>query len=83
MRVSCTLLGFIFYNPSLFPAVPGAPRHLKVDNVSRNGVSLSWQKPSDDGGNPVQGYILEKKSPDSPRWFYYVLKPFIQIVFFE
>lgn len=52
---------------AVFVAPPSQPRNVKVDRVNRTGVNLSWQKPTEDGGKPIQGYIIEKKSAQSPR----------------
>ncbi|KAF0296563.1 Twitchin [Amphibalanus amphitrite] len=41
---------------------PGAPEGpLEYDDVTANSVALSWKAPSDDGGSPITGYIIEKR----------------------
>ena len=37
------------------PSVPVA------EKVGKNSIDLAWQKPRDDGGSPIKGYIVEKK----------------------
>jgi titin len=27
-----------------------------------------WKKPDNDGGNPISGYIIEAKQPNSSEW---------------
>ncbi len=50
-------------------APPEPPRGLSVSDVSRDGCRLSWHTPASDGGAPISGYIVEKRSAAySPRW---------------
>ena len=39
-----------------------------VDHIDKSGVSISWDAPRNDGGSKIQGYIIEKRTPFSPRW---------------
>ncbi|XP_025833492.1 twitchin isoform X4 [Agrilus planipennis] len=48
------------------PSPPGGP--LKVSDVHANGAKLSWRPPSDDGGNPVEKYVVEKMDEATGRW---------------
>ncbi|XP_059156398.1 twitchin-like isoform X4 [Physella acuta] len=40
---------------------PEAPRDLEISKYDRFSVSLSWKEPVSDGGNPIKGYLIEKK----------------------
>ena len=40
---------------------PGAPGMPEVEEVGSDFVNLSWEKPSDDGGGRITGYIVERK----------------------
>lgn len=43
-------------NRCMFSAVKaGAPGSLKIDDVGPNAMSLSWNKPWNDGGSPIKG----------------------------
>ena len=39
-----------------------------IDHIDKSGVSISWDAPRHDGGSRLQGYIVEKRTPFSPRW---------------
>lgn len=42
----------------------GPPSQPRVDKVAPNSVSLSWDKPSNDGGGKIEGYVVEVKRKD-------------------
>lgn len=48
------------------PAKPEGP--LEVDEVRKDGCQLHWKKPLDDGGEPLEGYLVEKLDPDTGSW---------------
>ncbi len=48
------------------PAEP--PINLRISDITKNSISLAWQKPSYDGGSPITGYIIEKREGVSSRW---------------
>ena len=39
-----------------------------MDEVGGDFVSLTWQKPKDDGGGRIAGYYIEKKDAGSDTW---------------
>nr|XP_040219909.2 twitchin isoform X7 [Anopheles coluzzii] len=41
---------------------------LKVTDVTAEGCKLAWLPPEDDGGEPIQAYIVERMDVDSGRW---------------
>ena len=41
---------------------------VEVFDVSRNALNLRWTAPPDDGGSPIKGYMIEKRTTYSPRW---------------
>lgn len=48
---------------------PGAPEGpLKYSNVNRNGCTVSWKPPKDDGGSEISHYAVEKMDMDTYRW---------------
>ncbi|XP_033628855.1 titin-like, partial [Asterias rubens] len=48
--------------------VPGAPGKPDITGVDRTNITISWSPPESDGGNPVSGYVIEKKETSSTRW---------------
>lgn len=48
------------------PTKPQGP--LKVTDVTKNGAKVKWEKPEDDGGKPITGYVLEKLDKATGRW---------------
>lgn len=48
------------------PAKPEGP--LEVSDVHATGCKLAWRPPKDDGGTPLQNYVVEKKDTQSGRW---------------
>ncbi|KAG8335958.1 myosin light chain kinase activity protein [Homalodisca vitripennis] len=48
---------------------PGKPEGpLEVSDVHKDGCKLKWKKPKDDGGEPIEGYLVEKYDPDTGVW---------------
>uniref|UniRef100_A0A8U8C2E4 Uncharacterized protein n=1 Tax=Geospiza parvula TaxID=87175 RepID=A0A8U8C2E4_GEOPR len=48
--------------------VPDPPRGLKVTDVSRDSVNLTWNEPATDGGSRIINYIVEKRATTAERW---------------
>ncbi|XP_072646799.1 myosin-binding protein C, cardiac-type [Canis lupus baileyi] len=48
--------------------VPDAPAAPKISNVGEDSCTVQWEPPAYDGGQPVLGYILERKKKKSYRW---------------
>lgn len=69
----------------LFLARPSAPKELKVVDVSRSTVQLSWEPPEDDGGSPVIDYIIEKREVSRKTWIKvssFFIIPFVFAILF-
>ncbi|EYC13263.1 hypothetical protein Y032_0044g1070 [Ancylostoma ceylanicum] len=48
--------------------IPGTPEGpLSVKDITKDGCSLRWNPPEDDGGSPITNYIVEKQE-DGGRW---------------
>ena len=48
------------------PASPEGP--LKVSDITNTTAVLSWQPPKDDGGAPIDNYIIEKMDVARGEW---------------
>lgn len=48
--------------------LPGVPENLQAADVNKDAMTVSWDEPEDDGGAPISGYLLEKKSRISRKW---------------
>jgi hypothetical protein len=48
--------------------VPTKPRNLMPDEIRAEHVKLSWLPPEDDGGTPIQSYLVRYMDIDSGEW---------------
>ncbi|XP_013419362.1 twitchin-like [Lingula anatina] len=48
------------------PTAPTGP--LKVSDIQKQSVNLTWQKPSSDGGSPITAYIVEQREAWRTSW---------------
>ncbi|XP_061487873.1 immunoglobulin-like and fibronectin type III domain-containing protein 1 isoform X2 [Rhineura floridana] len=48
------------------PQPPMGP--VEVMDSSRSGITIQWKPPKDDGGKPVQSYIIEKQQVGRTTW---------------
>lgn len=47
---------------------PGSPGRPEVEDVDEDSVTLTWSKPKNDGGDKIQGYVVEMKEAGSSKW---------------
>jgi hypothetical protein len=55
-------------HPLYFADRPDAPQNLKVTEVSRDYVVISWEAPEYDGGADISGYTIEKRDAAKSHW---------------
>ena len=55
---------WFFYIPDP-PDPPGKP---VVEDVDEDSVTLSWSKPLSDGGNKINGYVVEAREKGTDKW---------------
>lgn len=48
--------------------VPGPPKSLEVTNITRDSMTICWNRPDSDGGSEIVGYIVEKRDRAGIRW---------------
>lgn len=51
-----------------FPVSAEPPLNLRINDITKNSISLVWEKPSYSGGSRVTGYIIEKREGASAKW---------------
>ncbi len=47
---------------------PSPPRNPNVFEIQATTMKLSWNEPSDDGGSPITGYVIEMKDTERGIW---------------
>ena len=52
----------------LLSAAPENPSSVVVDDIDESSVTLKWNKPKNDGGKKLLGYVIEYKEISSGRW---------------
>uniref|UniRef100_A0A672I958 Uncharacterized protein n=1 Tax=Salarias fasciatus TaxID=181472 RepID=A0A672I958_SALFA len=48
--------------------IPEAPKELKVSDIARDSITLTWEPPANDGGSDIISYIIEKCPTTADRW---------------
>uniref|UniRef100_A0A3B4TAJ3 Titin n=1 Tax=Seriola dumerili TaxID=41447 RepID=A0A3B4TAJ3_SERDU len=44
------------------------PTEVEVSTITKDSMVVTWERPTNDGGSPIQGYIVEKRDKDGVRW---------------
>ena len=52
----------------MFLDKPGKPGKPEVEDSDKKQITIKWDKPKSDGGDPIQGYNVERKDPRTGRW---------------
>ncbi|TWW80211.1 Titin [Takifugu flavidus] len=47
---------------------PGPPSKPEVEKVDGHSATVTWRRPTDDGGSDIIGYCVEKKEKRGTRW---------------
>ncbi len=47
---------------------PGAPLGLKIDAIGNDWIELTWEPPIKDGGSPITGYVVERRTAANYKW---------------
>ncbi|NWW11442.1 MYOM3 protein, partial [Oreocharis arfaki] len=53
---------------ALTAGAPGSPLNVKCHDVNKDCLVLSWVAPSDDGGSPILGYLIERCVAGTEEW---------------
>jgi hypothetical protein len=51
-----------------FPDKPSPPENVKVKEVGKDYVIVSWESPESDGGSPITGFIVERRDVTKSSW---------------
>lgn len=51
-----------------FIGPPGAPDKPRIGKVTKRTVDLSWMRPLQDGGSPIEGYVVEQRKAGDTEW---------------
>lgn len=49
-------------------APPGKPRNMEAADISKDSLTLQWKPPEEDGGAPVESYIVERREKSEKDW---------------
>uniref|UniRef100_A0AAZ3NSD8 Titin n=1 Tax=Oncorhynchus tshawytscha TaxID=74940 RepID=A0AAZ3NSD8_ONCTS len=52
-------------NPFVTPSAPSTP---EASAITRDSMVLTWERPADNGGSDIDGYVLEKRDKEGIRW---------------
>uniref|UniRef100_A0A8C2ZMI7 Titin n=1 Tax=Cyclopterus lumpus TaxID=8103 RepID=A0A8C2ZMI7_CYCLU len=47
---------------------PGSPQELEITNITRDSMTVCWNRPETTGGSEIVGYIVEKRDRAGVRW---------------
>lgn len=47
---------------------PSSPKNVEVSEIKKDSMVLNWETPSETGGSPIIGYIIEKHDKEGVRW---------------
>ena len=48
---------------------PGPPEgSMDITGIHKNGCKIAWKPPKDDGGSPIEHYVVEKYDTDTEIW---------------
>ena len=58
----------IIYTSNFFIEKPSPPQDVEVSDIYSRTCYVSWKAPRQDGGSPITGYWLERRTTASSRW---------------
>ena len=47
---------------------PSAPTGVEVSNITKDTMVVTWERPTNDGGNSIAGFVIEKRDKEGVRW---------------
>ncbi|XP_072889855.1 myosin-binding protein C, fast-type-like isoform X1 [Hemitrygon akajei] len=61
--------------------IPDPPENVKITGIGDDWCTAAWDVPKYDGGQPVTGYLLERKKKTSSRWMKLNFDPLKELTF--
>ncbi|XP_060705631.1 myosin binding protein Ca isoform X1 [Hemiscyllium ocellatum] len=61
--------------------VPDPPENVKIIGIGEDWCTAGWDIPKYDGGQPITGYLLERKKKTSMRWMKLNFEPLQETTF--
>ena len=49
-------------------ARPDQPRNLRASGAGPTSITLAWEAPASDGGEPITGYTIQRRGPQDGTW---------------
>jgi len=65
LRILYLMVNVLFHSSEI-PDAPEGP--VKIEDITKDSVKLSWQPPSKDGGSPITGYLIEQRDTRRSTW---------------
>ena len=62
-------------------ALPSAPGTPEVSDVRKNSCVLKWEPSEKDGGTPIIGYTVDRRTGTSPRWLPITKRPTLDTIY--
>ena len=66
-------MGYVFFTLYAIILVcildtPGAPESIDIAEIGPQFLVMRWKEPSNNGGSPITGYLLEKREVNRRTW---------------
>jgi hypothetical protein len=59
---------FHWHVPNFLPDEPSKPGRPEAKNWDKDFVDLEWAAPKDDGGAPIEKYIIQMRDKEGRAW---------------
>ena len=64
--IAITDMSAMVFSTSEAPGKPVGP--LEATDIQRTSVTVQWKPPTDDGGSPLTGYVVEQREAKRLMW---------------
>uniref|UniRef100_A0A1I7VVS1 non-specific serine/threonine protein kinase n=1 Tax=Loa loa TaxID=7209 RepID=A0A1I7VVS1_LOALO len=49
-------------------STPDKPKNMIATDISKDSLSLQWEAPDNDGGSPIEKYVVERRNKSEKSW---------------